>query len=235
MSKCRALSLDAYPFRGAPKAIGYLANGYKMLFDLSDAMRSFTSVYQLLPIYPAIGNTAGTFLRVAECNAHPRIDRAKAQDALCFHRKIEQAVTEHQGNATYRSLGTGYRILPVVGVTQPTTQSAMVSEGDLRNSEALPVGVDPVFAAGDGTVPRVSATPIELSNAFAETFIADKHAALQGNGEVLDNLRQQLMQMQARDHVAVRGPTEPFERAGDNALALSLKIFTRRVNRSRYP
>lgn len=182
---CRALITFGTPYRGAPQAMGYLANGYKMLFDLSETMRSFTSVYQLLPIYPAVRAGDDVWERVAECDAHPQIDRTKASQALQFHRDIEDAVKRHQDDPVYLKPATSYRILPVVGVSQPTWQSGVAAAGDLRLEELLPVNIEATFAAGDGTVPRVSATPIELSDSFAETFIAGRHAALQSNGVII--------------------------------------------------
>jgi pimeloyl-ACP methyl ester carboxylesterase len=219
--KCRALVTFGTPFRGAPKAAAFIANGYKMLFDLSEAMRSFTSSYQLLPIYPALQNPEGAWMRIAECDAHPNINHGRALAALEFHHDIEEAVKRNLGDSRYGD--AGYRILPVVGVAQPTTQSVVAREGTLSASEVLPETVDALLAAGDGTVPRVSATPIELSDAFAETFIAETHAALPGNGTILDNLLQQLTQMQARGAYKVRGPAPTPQRARAAGLALFLE------------
>jgi pimeloyl-ACP methyl ester carboxylesterase len=222
---CRALITFGTPFRGAPKAAGFIANGYKNLFDLSETMRSFTSSYQLLPIYPALQSPEGAWMRIAECDAHRNIRRCRAQAALKFHRDIEEAVTRNRGDPKYMDPRTGYRILPVVGVAQPTTQSVLASEGALTPSDMLPDAVHAALTAGHGTVPRVSATPIELSGAFSETFMADMHSALQGNRTILDNLVQQLIQMQARSVANVRGPVPAPQRAGTAGLALFLEDF----------
>jgi hypothetical protein len=77
--------------------------------------------------------------------------------------------------------------------------------------------------AGDGTVPRISATPIELSDAFAETFIAESHGALPGNAIIVDNLLHQLTQMQARGVYKVRGPAPTPQPAGAAGFALFLE------------
>ena len=54
-------------------------------------MRAFTSVYQLLPIYPSL-DVGGTYCRVAETDGIPCVDRRRLEQALSFHREIEKAV-----------------------------------------------------------------------------------------------------------------------------------------------
>jgi triacylglycerol esterase/lipase EstA (alpha/beta hydrolase family) len=91
---CRALFTFGTPYRGSLNAVNFLANGYKQAFlDLTEVMRSLTSVYQLLPIYKVlqIGNESH---RIAEVGDLPNIVQNKAQDALAFHREIETAVKQ---------------------------------------------------------------------------------------------------------------------------------------------
>jgi hypothetical protein len=71
-----------------------------------------------------------------------------------------------------------------VGILQVTDQSALV-KGDGIVTFAEYEGED---AGGDGTVPRVSATPIELSETATETYGACIHGSLQGYGPLLDHL-----------------------------------------------
>lgn len=73
----QALFTFGTPYRGSPKAVNFLSNGYKKLFlDLTDVMRSLTSIYQLLPIYKAI-NIDGEFYRIAEVDNLPNIKSSK--------------------------------------------------------------------------------------------------------------------------------------------------------------
>ena len=52
---CRALVTFGTPYRGAVNSVNYLANEQRLGFaDLTDIVRSFTSVYQLIPIYPMV-------------------------------------------------------------------------------------------------------------------------------------------------------------------------------------
>ncbi len=201
---CRALITFGTPYRGSLNAIDFLANGYKKLFlDLTEMMQSFTSVYQLLPIYAALGTAEG-FRRVAETPGLPGIDHTRAAAALAFHREIESAVTRHQADDAYRD--HGYRVLPVIGTRQDTRQSAVLRDGRVAISSELPDGVDEALGDGDGTVPRLSAIPIELSDEYRDTFVAERHATLHCNPAVLVDLRGRLEQMQVSGLGAIRGP-----------------------------
>jgi pimeloyl-ACP methyl ester carboxylesterase len=217
---CRALITFGTPYRGSLDALGYLANGYKKLFlDLTDVVRSFPSVYQLLPIYRVV-EQQGTYHRVAELAGLPKVDQGRAQEALAFHREIEEAVTLHQRDPVY--LDQGYKILPVVGTRQPTYQSSTVVHDRLTLSRDLPAEIDQLLADGDGTVPRASAIPIELSDAYYDTFVPEQHGSLQSNAAMLLQLVERLKQMQVRGMQAIRGPESRPDASVQPAIALEL-------------
>jgi len=183
----RALFTFGTPYRGSPKAVNFLANGYKQLFlDLTDVMRSLTSIYQLLPIYKAI-NVNGDYHRIAELDNLPNIDKLKAQDALAFHREIEAAVERHRQDEQYR---TSFTVVPISGVHQPTLQSATLIDGKLTASEDLPAVLKnrADLGDGDGTVPKISSIPLERSQNLDNFFIAEQHGGLQNQPQVLDSL-----------------------------------------------
>jgi hypothetical protein len=170
------------PFRGSLKSVGTLANGHKMaFFDLSRLVRSFTSVYQLLPIYPCYSDGNGALARIAETTV-PHIDGARAKAALAFHHEIRDAVDEHLNDDEY--LQNRYEIRPVVGITQPTAQSAL-ADGDGVKLRTSLGGED---LGGDGTVPRASATPLELEHEENAMFADERHASLQNDDHVLVQL-----------------------------------------------
>lgn len=174
------------PYRGSVNSIDFLVNGFKKGFgpfglDLSGLLRSLTSVYQLAPIYPCIDVGNGALVRMAESDL-PGVDRSKAESALQFHRDIEASVAKHQDDESYRR--GGYRIHPVVGAFQPTRQSGMLKGRRFETLESL----DGEDYGGDGTVPRVSATPIELSDDPREVYAAEQHASLQNVDAVLTNV-----------------------------------------------
>jgi pimeloyl-ACP methyl ester carboxylesterase len=224
--ECRALISFGTPYRGSLNALDFMANGYKgLLFDLTDAMRSFPSVYQLLPIYRAL-KVSREYVRVAEAKGVPGIDPARAQAALAFHREIEDKVTEHRKDADYQE--RGYVIIPVVGTRQPTLQSAVLAGGRLTAGPEVPDWMDALLGDGDGTVPRASAIPIELSDAYRDSFVPERHGSLQRSGPVLDDVRGRLEQMQVRGLRQVRGPEESRAAREQPAIALALDDLYRR-------
>jgi pimeloyl-ACP methyl ester carboxylesterase len=218
---CRALVTFGTPHRGSLNAVNFLANGYKKLFvDLTEVMRTFPSMYQLLPIYRAL-RTGQDYVRVAETKGIPGIDQARAQDALAFHREIERKVQDHRTDAEY--LDGGYAIIPVVGTRQPTLQSAVLTDKSLTVTEDLPGWMDPSLADGDGTVPRASAIPIEMSDAYRDSYAAEKHSSLHCNRTVLEDIRGRLEQMQVRGLREIRGPSESSAAGERPALALDVE------------
>jgi pimeloyl-ACP methyl ester carboxylesterase len=197
----RLLITFGTPYRGSLNALDFIVNGMKKklgpvtLINLTEMVRSFTSVYQLLPIYPCVDPGNGALARVTEVDNVPGLDPRRASDALSFHRAIRQAVEEHAKLPEYRD--QGYGILPIAGVFQPTSQSMLIRDSGveiLRTYQGRDEG-------GDGTVPGISATPIELSNRDREIYVRERHASLQNADHSLDQVigllrRQQIDQSQ---------------------------------------
>jgi pimeloyl-ACP methyl ester carboxylesterase len=197
----RLLITFGTPYRGSLNALDFIANGMKKklgpvtLLNLTEMVRSFTSVYQLLPIYPCVDRGDGELARVTEVDNIPGMVPERAADALAFHRAIREAVEEHASMPDYRDQGYGIR--PIAGIFQPTGQSMVMNDGGveiLRTYQGHDEG-------GDGTVPSVSATPIELSNQDREIYVRERHASLQNADHSLDQMigmlrRQQIDQTQ---------------------------------------
>lgn len=174
------------PYRGSLNAVDTLSNGARKLMgliDLTELTRSFTSIYQLLPIYPCYEGGSGDLVHLTEAEGIPGLDPQRVKAADEFHREIERAVERHLDDAEYRE--SRYAIHPIVGLEQPTNQSARLVDGrlDLLRSRG---GLD---EDGDGTVPRVSATPIELGDDPPAVFAATRHASLQNADPVLVQVR----------------------------------------------
>ena len=75
--------------------------------DLTAMARSFTAIYQLLPVYPCV-ETNGGLVRVAEADI-PNIDRSRAEAARAFHEEIRLAVEQHEQDDEYfRKLSTAW-------------------------------------------------------------------------------------------------------------------------------
>ena len=193
---CRALFTFGTPYRGSLNAVNFVANGFKKAFiDLTEVMRSLPSVYQLMPRYSML-HVGDENKRIAEVENLPSINREKAKDALAFHREIESAVKTNRKDSKYHEL---FATVPFVGVQQPTFQSAQFKDGKLTVSRDLPRIMQgkklDYLADGDGTVPQISAFPIEFSDRDVleiPSFIAEKHGSLQSQPDILLNLLNKL-------------------------------------------
>jgi Lecithin:cholesterol acyltransferase len=183
----RALITFGTPYRGSLNALGYLANGYAksigpLTVDLSITMRSFTAIYQLLPAFECVDMGRGALRRVGEIEGLPGVDAERARDALAFYREMQNAQEQNAKLDEYSKIK--YEIFPIVGIAQPTFQSAAFVGGRITLLQTI----DGKDLGGDGTVPRVSATPLELSTAHREIFVAEAHASLHNFDAALVNL-----------------------------------------------
>jgi hypothetical protein len=162
-----------------------------------------------------------TYYRVAEASVTlPNLNKAWAKNALEFHREIENAVNNHLKDAEY--FRNGCKIIPFVGTQQPTLQSAQFINGKVTASRNLPRCIDPLLVDGDGTVPYLSAVPIELTNDFRETYLPEQHGSLQNHPKVLTELRDRIMAAQSKGKAAIRGPEILPDSANPPAIALML-------------
>lgn len=199
----RALFTFGTPHRGSVNGLNFLANDYKKLFfDLTNVMRSLTSVYQLLPIYPVV-SIGNEFVRVTETDKIPHVIKSRALDARFFHDEIYDAVKSHKDEDAYRN---NFTTVPVVGIKQPTLQSAELVGGQLVASKSLPGVLQgrSDFFDGDGTVPKISAIPNELSNSFNNCFIAEAHGALQNQEQILQSVKEAIATTQFANAADIR-------------------------------
>ncbi|WP_306900533.1 lipase/acyltransferase domain-containing protein [Arthrobacter sp. B1I2] len=200
--KCRALFSFGTPYRGSIDAVGYVANGYKKLFhDFTEMLRSCPSVYELMPVYRAI-NHNGTWKRPYDIDI-PNATPGYLNAAKVFHDEIKAATAMHARDPDYAK--DAYKTFPLVGVGQTTLQSANFSGSSLSTSWTVPESIDNLLAGGDGTVPRVSATPIELSEDQRETFLGERHGFLQSSATLLDDLFERVKQVQSRGLAEIQG------------------------------
>lgn len=201
------------PHRGSVKALDFLVNGLSKKFgpvtllDLTKFVRSCPSVYQLLPIYPCVGETEEDLKRIDEMEELGELDMDRARAGIEFHREIERAVEANSKNVVYQS--SRYKLLPMVGTYQPTFLSALLTRDGIKPIETYK---GETMLGGDGTVPRLSATPIELSKAKVETFVACPHAGLQNFDPVRVQIRSAL------------GDVDISEIKASGAEAISLKM-----------
>jgi pimeloyl-ACP methyl ester carboxylesterase len=193
---CKMLVTFGTPYRGSLNALNFVGNGFKASFlDFTKIVRSCTGVYQLLPTFEAL-EVVGTdgFHRVDRQNV-PNLDRARAAAAMDFHAEITSKVLEHQESDDYRER---FKIVPIVGLHQPTLQTAMLDGQSLSVRETMSRAELEPFAGGDGTVPQISAVPEELFNdpKSSQIFHAESHASLQANTAALLQLKHELIRSQ---------------------------------------
>ncbi|MGK7896784.1 MAG: lecithin--cholesterol acyltransferase [Xenococcus sp. (in: cyanobacteria)] len=226
---CKALFTFGTPYRGSVNAVNSLANGLKKGFvDLSEVMRSLPSVYQLLPIYSML-QVGDENKRIAEVADLPHINQDMAQDALAFHREIESAVENNSKDSKYHEQ---FATVPFVGVQQPTLQSAELKNGEIEVSRDLPrimqgKNLDHL-ADGDGTVPQISAFPIEFSDGEVleiVSFVAEKHGALQNQEDILLSLLKKFQLAETIGNIEdIRGRGDEKARSIQVATGISLDL-----------
>jgi hypothetical protein len=209
---CRALITLGTPHRGSVNALNFLVHGYQTLgVDMTDVLRGCTSVYQLLPVYEMV-DVGGAFRRVAELADVPNVSQQAAAEARCFHEEIRAAVEGRPGR--------GYLMFPVAGVDQPTLQSAELAAGLLSASEHVPDHWPTYRETGDGTVPYVSAIPLEMSDNPQGSFtVPTCHAMLQSSEAVWKYLRMILDRLQDQSLGGIFKPPSGG-RVGEPAIQL---------------
>ena len=179
----RMLVTFGTPYGGSVKSLNFIANGHRpgigpARLDMSSLLRSFTSVYQLLPTYECMDAGAGTLRMIGEVPGMPNFDYSRVASALAFHDEIAAAVRA-------RASAEPPHIVPVVGIEQPTVQSARFKGGVVEILDTI----DGRSESGDGTVPRASAVPFELATAAREVYASEAHGSLQNHDGVLAHLR----------------------------------------------
>ena len=182
----RTLVTFGTPYSGSVNALEFLANGFRkgwgpFSVDLSDTLRSFTSVYQLLPSYRCIPGAQQQWLNLDEVDwAGTHVDGERVRAAVTLHRELRAAV-----DSRLQSGDPGYDIRPVIGDFQRTRWSAE-RVGDRVESRYLRTLDE---EGGDGTVPKISAVPHELMDGWRNVaFVSQKHASLQNDGPVIDHV-----------------------------------------------
>lgn len=183
----RALITFGTPHRGSLIALDKLANGFQKklgplpVVDLTRMVRSLHPIYQLLPRYPCVGLPDGSVVRPTEATGIPHMDLERARQGREFMLEIDRAVEANLKDEEY--LTRGYLLHPVVGINQPTLQGArLTAQGVVEMLYTEPGGGDP---GGDGTVPRVSAMPLEERHHPRAMYSPTPHASLQNAFEVL--------------------------------------------------
>jgi pimeloyl-ACP methyl ester carboxylesterase len=180
----RALVTLGTPYRGAVKALDFLTNGssgLKRFVRGFELFQNFDSVYQLLPTYPSV-RSQGEWVKVDNVTL-PNVNRDRVADAMAFHAEVQTARQTNLRNDEY--LNHEPRLSVVIGTDQATLQSATLDSDFLQVLRTDFRGKN-IF--GDGTVPRVSALPMDYTDQVA-TFVCNSHAALASDKATLHHVR----------------------------------------------
>ena len=204
----RAVITIGTPHRGAVKALGALVNGIRYgPIDLSPMLRSLPSVYELLPLYPAVreerGKTihvhrlaelfgldsiTGEEVRAPDAAPFAGIDRAMLRRALEFHRDIRVPAQARED----RGAPSPYRQYAFFNRRQRTPLTARFNGAGLELLDTYPEpegdGWREDDARGDGTVPSFSSVPIEWADTAQAIAIGEKHTEMQSVVTVQDTI-----------------------------------------------
>lgn len=183
------------PYSGSLNSLDFIANGFKkgigpIGLDLSELVRSLTSIQQLLPAVKCI-DVAGENKGIEDI-AVPHLAPSLATAALDFHRQLGEAA----------AAGPGGRIHPIVGIEQRTLQAASFDGSNIVVTKDL--DLQGIAQFGDGTVPRWSATPPEMDDLATAVYVAGQHGGLQNTKTSLTHVAGLLTET----------PQRPFQQAG---------------------
>lgn len=167
------------PHRGAANALESLVNGISkgfgpMKIDLTDLARSLPGLYQLLPEYACIESRDG-LLKTTEV-ALPELSTGHVADAMRFHDQLRAGAEQY---------GDVFAVHPLLARTQPTATTARLVGGRVQ----LVPTIENRDEGGDGTVPRLSASPYGvLGSSPTIRYVMDQHGALPANEPTLVEL-----------------------------------------------
>lgn len=193
------------PHRGALNALETLVNGASVVLGplappITRLARSLPSLYQLLPEYACIETADG--LAKTTATALPELATVMVEDAMRFHTNLD---AQQSGR---------YDLHPIVGFRQPNKTTARIHAGRVQALETIE-GND---EGGDGTVPRLAATPARWRpDNPAIRSAAERHGSLQSNPGVLEDL-EFILGARTQPHKAA-GMTDLAVRIEDIALA----------------
>ncbi len=194
---CEGLITVGTPHRGAPKAMDWLLNGARLgsgpvesvtraVFSTgSEVLRGWPSVYDLLPRYPAIQTVEGQVYPHQIPDA-PHWFTTRASEAYERHLVLEQAcraaAEESPASQFLAFYSSGHK----------TWSNAELVGGRVEVSKTDPAWIDTRgWEGGDGTVPAISAVPVDREVSVNERrWSGLHHHALASAPEVVQHLAQ---------------------------------------------
>lgn len=181
----RALVTFGTPFYGSLNAVEFLSNGFSkgigpLKLDLWPLLRSLTSVHQLLPAYRCIVGAGGDLVSPANANL-PGYEPKWLEHLTGFHQEIRVGADENRKDPGWERAELDIR--PIVGIDQPTNQSAVIVGDRVELRRELNGDDD----GGDSTVPRISAAIARTQG--GAMYTPERHASIQNFDTVLVHLK----------------------------------------------
>ena len=185
---CDGLITIGTPHRGAPRALDYLLNGVRLagvsLSEASEVLRGWPAMYELLPRYQAIhAGVDPTY--PYDIKEAPAGFRRQAREAYQRHLDLEAAcrvgAAESPGSAFLAFYSSGH----------DTPSRADVVNGRVEVTKRDPSWLPTQgWEGGDGTVPAISATPVDRVSVNERQWAPQHHLTLAAAKQVVDHLAQ---------------------------------------------
>lgn len=196
------------PYRGSVDALAYLLFGFRKLFvDFTETVRSYPSIYQLLPRYRMVQDRrdgADAWLYPHDLIGRTGLDPGRARAAYTdFHEALDAGVAAAGRDAARLTT-------PHIGFGHPTRNSMIMTAGEITESRDAPGYVDAVYDGGDGTVPLLSAIPLELDAERAVLrYVNQRHGSIQADRRTLESEIQQRLRQSVSGTSDARDPFAP--------------------------
>lgn len=211
---CRALITLGTPHRGAPKALAWMVDGVRaggrVWQGTTELIREWPSTAELLPRYPAIWDELA---QVALYPGQLPISwlRPLARRAFGMHEDIERGCDQIPQS--------GPELVPRLGWSHATLDAAFWDGARLRVTKKPPSWLEAPgweHDFGDGTVPAVSALPIEAGNRAVSSSgmrVHERHSGLVTASRMLEEITARLEDYEGRPvpapgRLAYRGAEE---------------------------
>ncbi|GIJ51649.1 hypothetical protein Val02_85350 [Virgisporangium aliadipatigenens] len=201
----RAIVTVGTPHRGSLNALDSIVNGVRkgigpLALDLTAAVRSFPSMYELLPAFQCVADSDG--LIAPHQATLPNLDAQRARWAReQFHDRLHRNPTQDTA---------GYNLHTIVGIRQPTRATAVLDGQRLSFSDLI----DGDDLGGDGTVSRLAATPpgVQLDGPTVHG-VSEQHGFLQHHKHTFEQL-----------YTALTGAKRVYLDGAANAARLGVRV-----------
>jgi hypothetical protein len=197
---CRSLITLGTPHRGAPKALAWLTGGVRIgghdWREATKLIRGWQSVVELMPRYPAV------------------LDTSSGEPVPCYpyqlpigwlHTRAKKAFAVHQDISTgWRDMPRRPEFVPRIGWSHPTLDATWWNGAELVMGKQPSTWLNaPEWESdlGDGTVPAISALPIEEEHHAEELDgirVGERHGRLSFASSMVTEIVERIERYEAR-------------------------------------